>query len=74
MSFPYTPDEQGEKVESLKTQSEYLRLLRLRHLQWMNLADDSQVRGTHQNIAEHIEAILDHYQHLLEDKAAVKEG
>ncbi len=66
MSFPYTPKLQDEKIESLHTQHEFLNILRLRHLQWMNSADDPDVEGTHQEIAELIEQITDRYNHLLE--------
>ena len=65
MSFPYTPNLKDEKLESLRTQYEFLNLLRLRHLQWMNTADDSQVEGMHLEIAELIEQITDSYQELL---------
>jgi ribosomal protein L30/L7E len=65
MSFPYTPDLQDEKIESLQTQREYLNLLRLRHLQWMTLADDPQAEDTHREIAGLIEKITDRYKHLL---------
>jgi hypothetical protein len=65
MSFPYTPNLKDEKLESLRTQYEFLNLLRLRHLQWMNTADDSQVEGLHLEIAELIEQITDSYQELL---------
>ena len=34
MSFPYTPNVQDEKIESLQTQYEYMKIVRLRHLQW----------------------------------------
>ena len=65
MSFPYTPNLKDEKLESLRTQYEFLNLLRLRHLQWMNTAADSQVEGMHLEIAELIEQITDSYQELL---------
>ena len=65
MSFPYTPNLKDEKLESLRTQYEFLNLLRLRHLQWLNTADDSQVEGLHLEIAELIEQITDSYQELL---------
>ena len=66
MSFPYTPKLQDEKFESLQTQYEYLKLLRLRHLQWMNSADDSEVEAVHREIAGLIEQITDQYNGLLE--------
>ena len=64
MSFPYIPNLKDEKLESLRTQYEFLNLLRLRHLQWMNTADDSQIEGLHLEIAELIEQITDSYQEL----------
>ena len=65
MSFPYTPNLKDEKLESLQTQHDFLKLVRLRHLQWMNLADDSQVEGLHLEIAELLEQITDRYNDLL---------
>jgi ribosomal protein L30/L7E len=65
MSFPYTPDLSDEKIESLKTQREYLNLLRLRHLQWMTLTHDPQAEDMHREIAGLIEKITDHYKRLL---------
>ena len=66
MSFPYTPNLKDEKTESLQTQYDYLKLLRLRHLQWMNTADRSEIEGMHQEIAGLIEEITDHYRRLLD--------
>ena len=68
MSFPYTPNLKDEKLESLKTQYEYLNLLRLRHLQWMNAADDGVTEDRHLEIAELIEQITDQYKYLLEKR------
>jgi hypothetical protein len=67
MSFPryVTPDLPDEKIESLQTQYEYLKILRLRHLQWMNSADDAVIEDRHSEIAELIERIADQYNHLL---------
>ena len=67
MSFPYYPNLKDEKIESLQTQHEYLKLLRLRHLQWMSTADESQLEGVHLEIAEHLEEIGDLYRRLLDD-------
>ena len=64
MSFPYSYNLKDEKLDSLRTQYEFLNLLRLRHLQWMNTADDSQIEGLHLEIAELIEQITDSYQEL----------
>ena len=66
MSFPYTPRLQDEKLESLQTQHEYLNILRLRHLQWMNTAEESQTEQVHSEIAALIEQITDRY-HALRD-------
>ena len=66
MSFPYTPRLSEEKIESLQTQHEYLNILRLRHLQWMNTADDSESERIHREITEHIEQITDRYKQLLD--------
>jgi ribosomal protein L30/L7E len=65
MSFPYTPDLQDEKIESLQTQREYLNLLRLRHLQWMTVADNPRAQDMHREIAGLLEKITDHYKRLL---------
>lgn len=69
MSFPYTPNLLEEKLESLQTQHEYLKLLRLRHLQWMNTADDPGTAELHQRIAGLIEEITDQYGYLVEKLA-----
>ena len=66
MSFPYTPRLSEEKIESLQSQHEYLNILWLRHLQWMNTADDSESERIHREITEHIEQITDRYKHLLD--------
>ena len=67
MSFPYTPNVQDEKIESLATQHDYLNILRLRHLQWMSSADNPDVERTHQEIAELIEQLTDRYNRLLKE-------
>ena len=66
MSFPYTPNLKVEKTESLQTQYDYLKLLRLRHLQWMNSADDPETERLHLELSELLEQIADRYHHLLE--------
>jgi hypothetical protein len=66
MSFPYTPNLHNEKIESLQTQYEFLNILRLRHLQWTQDTDDSEVKQLHLEVAEEIEQITDHYNHLLD--------
>jgi hypothetical protein len=66
MSFPYYPNLKDEKIESLETQHEFLNILRLRHLQWLNDTNNPEVEGEHREIAGLIEQITDHYNHLLE--------
>ena len=66
MSFIYTPKLQDEEIESLQTQHEFLNLVRLRHLQWMSSADDPEIQRQHLEIAELIEQLTDHYNHLLD--------
>ena len=66
MSFPYTPNLKDDKIESLQTQYVYLKLLRLRHLQWMSSGDDLESETVHREIAALIEQTTDHYHHLLE--------
>ena len=68
MSFPYTPNLQDEKIESLQTQYEYLKLLRLRHLQWLSTAENSELEATHLKIAELIELVTDRYKRLLTEQ------
>jgi hypothetical protein len=65
MSFPYSPNLQDVKKESLQTQLDHLNLLRLRHLQWMNSANDPRIEDLHLNIAEQIEQVIDQYSGLL---------
>jgi hypothetical protein len=74
MSFPYTPNLKDAKIESLKTQYEFLNLLRLRHLQWMSSADDAEVEGRHSEIVELIEAVTDQYRELLHTLPATGNG
>jgi hypothetical protein len=66
MSFPFSPRLEDEKLESLQTQYEYLKLLRLRHLQWMSSADDPQIERTHRKVAELIEQMTSQYKNLLD--------
>ena len=66
MSFPYTPNLKDEKIESLQNQHDFLKLLRLRHLQWMSSTDESQLEGVHLEIAEQLEEISDLYRRLLD--------
>ena len=66
MSFLYTPNLKDEKTESLQTQYDYLRLLRLRQLQWMSSAEDPSTKGIHLEVSGLIEGIIDRYRHLLE--------
>jgi hypothetical protein len=66
MSFPYMPRLQDEKLESLQTQYDYLNLLRLRHLQWMNTADDPGTERVHRETARLIEEITERYSYMLD--------
>ena len=65
MSFPYIPNLQDVKVESLQTQLEHLNLLRLRHLQWRKAANDPRVESLHSDIIAQIEKITDKYSGLI---------
>ena len=67
MSFPYTPNLQDEKLESLQTQYEYLKLLRLRHLQWLTSAESSDAEAVHLKIAELLDLVGDGYNRLLSE-------
>lgn len=66
MSFPYTPNLQDAKIESLERQYEYLNILRRRHLQWMTSTDGPETQRVHREIAERIEHITDQYSRLLD--------
>ena len=74
MSFPYTPRPQDAKIESLRTQYDYLKLLRLRHLQWMSNAENSEAEGAHLQIVGCLEKIMDGYTQLLESLENDVEG
>jgi len=65
MSFPYTPNLNDEKMESLQTQHEFLNILRLRHLHWMNDAADPETGHIHHEIADLIEQMTDRYNSLI---------
>ena len=67
MSFPYQPNLHAAKIESLETQHEFLNLLRLRHLNWMNSADEPRIKDYHFQIAELVEKIDDYYSLLLDE-------
>jgi len=67
MSFPYNPNLHAAKIESLETQQDFLNLLRLRHLNWMNSADNPRIKDYHLQVAELIEKIDDNYNRLLEE-------
>jgi hypothetical protein len=64
MSFLISARLQDSKTESLRTQYEYLNLLRLRHLQWMTSSKDAETEVTHREIAGLIEQITDRYSTL----------
>ncbi|HET9589779.1 MAG TPA: hypothetical protein VFO91_13415 [Anaerolineales bacterium] len=66
MNALYTPRLQGRKKESLQTQHEFLNLLRLRHLHWMNSTDNPDIEQLHEEIAALIHKTTDRYHHLLD--------
>ena len=61
----YCSQSKDSKRESLQTQYEFLNLLRLRHLHWMNSTVDPEIEQLHQDIAELIKKTTDQYNHLL---------
>ena len=73
MSFPYTPNLNDEKMESLQTQYDFLNILRLRHLHWMNDTADPETGRVHHEIAELIEQMTDHYNSLIAGLQATKD-
>jgi hypothetical protein len=66
MNEVYSPLMQDRKRESLQTQHEFLNILRLRHLGWMDSADDPDIKLLHLDIAELIKKTTDQYSNLLE--------
>ena len=66
MNAVYSPLVQDRKRESLQTQHEFLNLLRLRHLHWMDSVDDTDIKLLHPDIAELIQKTTDHYHNLLD--------
>jgi hypothetical protein len=74
MSFPYTPNLQDEKIESLQTQQEYLNLLRLRQLNWMSSTSDPEIKRIHRKLAETIEQTTDQYNRLLKELRKQREA
>lgn len=65
MSTLYSPQLQDTKKISLPTQYEYLKLLRRRHVYWMDSADDPNIRLLHLDIANLIQKTVDQYNNLL---------
>jgi hypothetical protein len=65
MNAVYSPLLEDRKRESLQTQYEFLNLLRLRHLHWMNSTVDPEIQQLHLDIAELIQKTTDQYHHLL---------
>ncbi|HEX6270589.1 MAG TPA: hypothetical protein VFZ43_10155 [Anaerolineales bacterium] len=66
MNALYPLELQHTKKESLQTQHEFLNLLRLRHLHWMNSTDDPEIEQLHHDIAELIRETTDRYHRLLD--------
>ena len=64
MGFMISARLQDSKTDSLQTQYEYLKLLRLRHLQWMTSTKNSETEVIHQEIAGLLEQITDRYSTL----------
>ena len=57
---------QGLHVEHLKRQSEYLMLIRDRHLGWMRETMDPKIRELHYRLAQELEQMLYEYAELVE--------
>jgi hypothetical protein len=53
------------KIESLKTEHDYLHLLRARHLQWRSDANDPEIRRMHGEIVDSIQPIIDQSEILI---------
>ena len=54
------------KIENMKAEQEYLRVLRNSHLQWMNGADDLEVHALHADIVELINQLEARFGTVLE--------
>jgi len=54
------------KIENMKAEQEYLRVLRNSHLQWMNGADDLEVRALHADIVDLINQLEARFGTVLE--------
>ena len=54
------------KMESLIAEQEYLNVLRNRHLQWMNSADDLEIGRMHGDIVAVIKEMEDRFGILME--------
>jgi hypothetical protein len=54
------------KIENMKAEQEYLRVLRNSHLQWMNSADDLEINGMHGDIVDLINQLEARFGILLE--------
>ena len=65
MNTVYSPQLRNRKKESLQTQHEFLDLLRRRHLHWMDIADDPDIKLLHLDIADLIQKTTDQYSQLL---------
>lgn len=65
MSTLYSQQLQNTKKMSLPTQYEYLKLLRRRHVYWVDSADDPHIKLLHLDIADLIQKTVDQYSSLL---------
>ena len=54
------------KIENLRAEQEYLNVLRNRHLQWMNNADDLEIGRMHGDIVAVIKEMEDRFGILME--------
>jgi len=54
------------KIENLRAEQEYLNVLRNRHLQWMNNADDPEIGRMHGDIVAVIKEMEDRFGILME--------
>jgi hypothetical protein len=61
-----SPRLQNIKIASLQAQHDFLRVLRLRHLQWSNATDDLEIKGAHLAVVALLERMADQYSALLD--------
>jgi hypothetical protein len=54
------------KIENIRAEQEYLRVLRNSHLQWMNSADDLEIHGMHADVVDLINQLEARFGIILE--------